>query len=261
MIQYLSLFRYLNQTFLTKMSRRLALVIGNNDYSKNELQNCVNDANKLAETLESVFYTVSRHINLKSEEMYECIQTFTESIQSNDFVIFFFAGHGVQWGDQNFLLPCDNNRISNGSNMQRYAINAQQMVDQMADRNPHVVIILLDCCRGYWVPSTRSDQSVGGIHEMKAPPGTLIAFACAPGKITPDKSLNSSNGIFTKYLLKHIITAGIDIDIILRRVANDVAIETNKAQQPFRVSSIVDEAVYVVPPGKYLLSLFSCVSA
>jgi uncharacterized caspase-like protein len=265
MIQYLSLFRYLNQTFLTKMSRRLALVIGNNDYSKNELQNCVNDATKLAETLEGVSYTVSLQLNLKSDQMYKCIKTFAKSIQSNDLIIFFFAGHGVQWGDQNFLLPCNNDEIEDGSDMQRIAINAQAMVDQMADMNPHAVIVLLDCCREYWVPSSiarGTDQSVGGLHEMEAPPGTLIAFACAPGKTTPDRSLNSENGIFTKYLLEHIKTPGIDVEIILRRVAKDVAKETNKKQQPFRVTSIIEEGVYIVPPGKCLLSLFlSCMSA
>ncbi|CAF3816661.1 unnamed protein product, partial [Rotaria sp. Silwood1] len=153
------------------------------------------------------------------------------------------------WGDRNFLLPCDNNQIETGNDMQRFAINAQNMVNEMAAKNPHVVIFLLDCCREYWMPKEgRSDgQSVGGLHEMKAPSGTLIAFACAPGEVTPDRSLGSENGIFTKYLLKHITTPGIDVEHILRRVAKDIAQETKNKQQPFRVSSIYEENVCVVP--------------
>jgi uncharacterized caspase-like protein len=241
------------------MSRKLALIIGNNEYSKNKLQNCVNDATTLAETLKGVSYTVNLQKNIGSTQMYNCIKTFAKSIQPADFIIFFFAGHGVQWGDQNFLLPCDNDQIENGHDMQRFAINAQWAVDQMADMNPHVVIILLDCCREYWLPKQgRSvDQSVGGLQQMRAPPETLIAFACAPGAITPDRTLNSKNGIFTKYLLKHITTPGIDIDVILRRVAKNVANETNNKQQPFRVSSLTEEDVYVVPLGKSLLNHFN----
>jgi hypothetical protein len=74
------------------------------------------------------------------------------SVESNDFIIFFFAGHGIQWGDQNFLLPCDNNKITTGEDMQRYAINAQSTVDGIAEKNPYLVLFLLDCCRNYWMP-------------------------------------------------------------------------------------------------------------
>jgi uncharacterized caspase-like protein len=237
------------------MFRRRALIIGNNDYSRNKLQNCVNDAIKLAETLEGVSYTVDLQKNLKSNEMYKCITKFAKLIKPNDFIIFFFAGHGIQWGDQNFLLPCDNNEIESGDDMQRFAISAQWAVDHMVGMNPHVVVILLDCCREYWRPQGRTGvQAAGGLQQMIAPSGALIAFACAPGKITPDRSSDSENGLFTKYLLKHITTPGIDIDVILRRVAQDVAKETNNQQQPFRVSSINKEDIYIVPPGKYLLN-------
>ena len=81
--------------------------------------------------------------------MYECIDAFTALIKPNDFVIFFFAGHGIQWGDQNFLLPCDDHKIKSGNDMQRYAINAQMTVDGMAEMNPNIVLFLLDCCRSY----------------------------------------------------------------------------------------------------------------
>ncbi|CAF3990276.1 unnamed protein product, partial [Rotaria sp. Silwood1] len=119
----------------------------------------------------------------------------------------------------------------------------------MSAKQPRVVIFLLDCCREYWLPKTRrsGDQSVVGLHEMKAPSGTIIAFACAAGETISDRSSGTENGIFTKYLLKHITTPDIDIDIILRRVAKDVGKETSNKQEPFRVSSIREENICVVP--------------
>jgi uncharacterized caspase-like protein len=191
--------------------------------------------------------------------MYTSIKKFTKSIQSGDFVIFFFAGHAVQWGDQNFLFPCDNDTIENRADICRYAINAQETIDRIADRDPRVVLFFLDCCRSYWLPkSGRScEQLVGGLNQMKAPPGTLIAFACAPGETTPDQALYSRNSIFTKYLLKHVTTPDIDVEKMLRRVANAIAIETKNKQLPYRVSSITEDDVYIVSSDKCLFDYFN----
>ena len=237
------------------MSRRLALIIGNNDYLNNPLKNCVNDAKCLAETLKQIkIFQVELQTNLKSEEMYECIKNFTKSIRRNDFVIFFFAGHGIQWGDQNFLLPCDNDKIIDGEDMQRYGINAQSSVDNMAKVNPYIVVFLLDCCRSYWMPNKNrlQNQQVGGLNQMKVPQQTLIAFACAAGQVVPDQSEASQNGLFTTYLIKHITTPGVHIETILLRVAKDIVTETDSAQRPFRVSSIISEDVYLIPQSKLI---------
>src|SRR5437660_1485131 len=93
-------------------------------------------------------------------------------------------------------LIIGNNDYSNG-------INAQQTIDQMANMGPQVVVFLLDCCRNYWLPKPRrnGEHYVGGLQQMKAPPGTLIGFACAPGETIPDQFSDSKNGIFTKHLL------------------------------------------------------------
>jgi len=238
------------------MSRKLALIIGNNDYSDKPLRNCVNDATCLANVLSHVENCqVKLKTDLKSEDMYECIKEFTASIKRNDFIIFFFAGHGIQWGDQNFLLPCDNGKIKSGDDMQRYAINAQSTVNRMAEMNPHIILFLLDCCRNYWMPVNTSNnralnQQIGGLNQMKAPRQTLIAFACGAGEVASDQSEASSNGLFTKYLLKRITTPDEHIETILRRVANDVAIETDYSQMPFRVSSIISDEVYLTSYGK-----------
>jgi uncharacterized caspase-like protein len=240
------------------MSRKLALIIGNNNYSNQPLRNCVNDATCLANVLRLVENCqVELQTNLESEEMYECIRNFTASIKKDDFIVFFFAGHGVQWGDQNFLLPCDNNKITNGDDIQNYGINAQLTVNSMAEKSPHIVLFLLDCCRSYSIPSKTSgdtgpDQQVGGLNKMTAPHQTLIAFACAAGEVVSDQSETSTNGLFTKYLLKHINTPNEHIETVLQKVANDVAAEINSSQIPFQTSSIIAKEIYLVRSGKHI---------
>lgn len=238
------------------MSRKLALIIGNNDYSKKPLTNCVNDATCLANVLRRVENCqVELKTNLKSEEMHNCIRDFTASIKRNDFIIFFFAGYGIQSDNQNFLLPCNNDIITSSNDIQHYAINAQMIVNEMAQMNPHIVLFLLDCCRSYWLPVKTTnniimDKQIGGLNPMKPPRQTLIAFACADGKVVSDQFEASKNSLFTKYLLKHITTPGEHIEANLCRVANDVAIESAYSQLPFQISSIMSDKVYLVSPGK-----------
>ena len=67
---------------------------------------------------------------------------------------------------------------------------------------------------------------------MVANVGTLIAFACAPGTIAVDASVQK-NGLFTKYLLKHIPTPNEDILRVLTDVTDGVMNESNSTQRPY----------------------------
>ena len=135
------------------MSRKLALIIGNNDYSTKPLRNCIADATSLANHLKCVENCqVDLQINLRSDNKYGCIQDFIKSIRHDNFVIFFFAGYGIQRGDQNFLLLCDDNKIKSDVDMKQYAINAQLIINRMAEINSNMILFLLDCCRSYWIP-------------------------------------------------------------------------------------------------------------
>ena len=69
-----------------------------------------------------------------------------------------------------------------------------------------------------------------GLARMDAPKGSLIAYATAPGEVAADGS--ERNGIFTKYLIKHMMTQNLPIEQVLKRVRIDVAAETNERQIP-----------------------------
>ena len=82
-----------------KTRRKLALVIGIGDYENcKKLKNTENDANDMSSALESIGFIVTRKVNLKRTEMRHVIIDFEDSIRAGDMVLFFFAGHGVQWG-------------------------------------------------------------------------------------------------------------------------------------------------------------------
>ena len=232
--------------------RRIALLIGNNKYTLNPLQNCVNDAKDMSAALSRVGFHVTTKTDLAYEKMDKQIEEFAGNIKSQDFVLFFFSGHGVQWEDQNYLIPCDDDRIKDWSDLKYRATNAQRFLELMSNRKPFTIIYLLDCCRTYWLPSIARSRDPGnmsrGMAPMSASGGSLIAFACAPGKTAADTAPNHRNGVFTYNLLKHITKPGEKVTDMMIHVTDGVATDTGDKQVPYTTSAIRRHDVYLVPP-------------
>ncbi|CAF3753952.1 unnamed protein product [Rotaria sp. Silwood1] len=239
----------------TESGRKLALVIGIGKYEHcEELQNPENDANDMSSILESIDFIVTKKLHLKRAEMQHVLIDFEHSIEPGDMVLFYFAGHGVQWEvcikDQNYLIFTDTPNLD-GAALNKSAINAQNILDTLSDRNPYVTIFLLDCCRKYHLrnpqvnardPGASEPKSIGLKAMHKA--GTLIAFACAPGTIAIEGK-GERNGLFTKHLLKNIKTANEDIQMILRDVTNGVIQESESKQIPFVTAALLKRDIYL----------------
>ena len=241
--------------------RRIALLIGNNKYTQNPLQNCVNDAKDMSAVLDRVGFHVTTKTDLAYEKMENQLEEFAGNIKSQDFVLFFFSGHGVQWEDQNYLIPCDDDRIKDWSDLKYRATNAQRFLELMSNRKPFTIVYLLDCCRTYCLPSIARSKDRGnmsrGMALMPASGGSLIAFACAPGKTALERASNGRNGIFTYHLLQHITKPGERVTDVMIDVAGGVAAETNGKQIPYTTSAILTRDFYIVPPKGGKLSLSS----
>lgn len=217
-------------------------MIGNDAYQKSRLFTCVNDATDLSDELKRIGFLVTTKVNLNHEAIEKEMRSFAASIKSDDLVLFFFAGHGVQWEDQNFLVPCDESRIEEGFDLKYRATYAQQFLEQISARNPSSIIYLLDCCREYWLPTPRR-----GMGHMKALANSVIFFASVPGTVVNDQAMNRRNGTFTYHLLRHIAKPSENIILMMNTVTNGVANETNGTQMPYVSSGLQEKQVYLVP--------------
>jgi hypothetical protein len=74
---------------------------------------------------------------------------------------------------------------------------------------------------------------------MDAPKGSLIAYATAPGEVAADGP--ERNGIFTKYLMKHMIEPNLPIELVLKQARIDVARATGGRQIPWESSSLMGD--------------------
>ncbi|CAF1014119.1 unnamed protein product [Adineta steineri] len=184
--------------------------------------------------------------------MDRAIETFVDDIRSGDFVLFFFAGHSVQSEDQNYLLPCDDDRIRNLPDLKYRAVNAQRALELMSAKAPFVIVYLLDCCRTYLLPSLAKSRateiSSRGMAPMIARGGSLVASACAPGETAADATSNGRNGLFTYHLLQQMTKPGENITMLMLDLTQAVATETNQKQIPYYTSSLQTRDVYLVPP-------------
>jgi uncharacterized caspase-like protein len=141
--------------------RKLALVIGNNNYSREEskLRHCINDASDLSDLLKSIHFNVTTHFDLTNAGMVSNIIAFKKTIIDGDLVLFYFSGHGYQVKDKNYLMPVDDDKIETEEDVEDYAVCVETTIDRLAKTNrSHVTMFILDCCRKYWpknMPKTK----------------------------------------------------------------------------------------------------------
>ena len=231
---------------------RKALVIGNDSYTKNSLSSCVNDANDLAAVLQTLGFAVTLGINCSHQQTSSLIRTFGRNIENQDFLLFFFSGHGVQHKQRNYLLPVEaDNEIMEEDDIETTSIDAQNTLERFASKTSYITIFILDCGRPYVLPSQRRARGLLntglGLHPMVPPGGTLLQFACAPGTLAIDGDTRERNGLYTKHLLRHIATPNKDLEKMLNLVSAGVYMESQGNQIPHRVSTImIGDPIYLV---------------
>ncbi|MGD8652076.1 MAG: caspase domain-containing protein, partial [Desulfobacterales bacterium] len=216
---------------------RLALVIGNSAYQTASLKNPLNDAEDMAATLRKLGFKVILKKDADQRSMEDAIRSFGRQLRNGGIGLFYFAGHGLQIGGRNYLIPVDA-RIESESDVKYEAVDAGRVLGKMEDARNQLNIVILDACRNNpYARAFRSDQS--GLARMDAPTGSLIAYATAPGDVAADGP--ERNGIFTKHLIQHMKTPNLTIEQVLKRVRIDVARQTNGLQIPWESSSLMGD--------------------
>jgi hypothetical protein len=235
-----------------KADRRVAFVVGNGAY-KNvaQLPNPPVDAKAMASVLRNVGFEVVEGTNLTRDKMTERLLEFGKKAQGADVAVFFYAGHGIAISGSNYLLPIDADIKSEMDVKLGAAINIDLTLDQtMSDAK--VKLVFLDACRDNPFAAkiksnsaTRSVSVQSGLAEMKSGEGTLIAFATGPGQTALDGQ-EGTNSPFTRALIAHITTPGVEIQQAMTEVRAQVNEETNKGQLPWGHTNLIG-SVYLNP--------------
>lgn len=224
------------------LAERVAMVLGNSAYAHaNPLPNAANDASDIAARLTEIGFDVHLGQDLSRTETLQLVEDFGKSLQSDDVALFFYAGHGVQIGTENYIIPVDADPTDEQSLVDQ-SVKLQTVLRTMELRADHRIVIL-DACRNN--PFTEKLASRGmagetrGLAKVEAGVGSFIVFSTQPGNVALDG--DGRNSPFTTALLRHIGAPGDDLHKLMLKVRADVVTATSETQVPWENSSLLDE--------------------
>ncbi len=228
---------------------RYALVVGNSAYKgAASLANPGNDASAMAEALDGLGFETTLLLDATGNETVTRFAAFNRQSQGAEIALFYFAGHGVQVGAQSFLLPTDVATDSEET-LRFSAIDAGWIVSEM-EKRAEVSLVILDACRDNPFPELlrSGSRSVGISRGLGLIPlsgkGAIVAYAAAAGRVADDGE--SSHSPYTEALLAEIDAPGVEVGLMLRRVAGRVIEKTGGTQRPELLVRLIEE-VYLNP--------------
>lgn len=225
------------------VEKRVALVFGNAAYPHSPLRNPVNDARAMAATLRETGFQVIARENATKQQMERAVGEFSRALTPGSVALFYYAGHGMQVNGRNFLVPVDA-QIASEQAVRLEALDVDVVLEQIAASGSDVNLVVLDACRNN--PFERRFRSTGGgLAQINAPKGTLIAYATAPGKVAADGA--GRNGLYTSKLVEAIKTPGIPLEEVFKRVRIEVSRESKDEQTPWEASSLVGNFYFLGP--------------
>lgn len=228
-------------------ANRKALVIGNDNYKfVSKLANAREDAKVMAESLTNVGYKVTLKLDLSEKEMKAALRGFKTQVEAGDEVAFFYAGHGVQLANSNYLVPVD--VAGEGEEqMKDEGISLQRILDDMSEKKAKFTLAMIDACRDN--PFKTNGRAIGGNGRGLAPTtaatGQMVVFSAGTGQQALDKlgpNDKDKNGLFTRIFVREMQKPGVSVDRVVRSVRGEV-VNMAKSVGHEQVPAIYDQVV------------------
>lgn len=209
---------------------RVALVVGNANYSNNPLVNPVNDAQSVAAALRAAGFEVTEKYNLVEDSLNTQISDFSYSFNNpNTVALFYYAGHGIQYNGKNYLVPIGADNMEEETEAEWRCVPLERIASKMQDAGNRLNIIILDACRSFRLPRVTRTIQNGLVEYREKLPESLIVYSTSPGHVADDRS-GTKNGLFTENLLKHLRTPGLEARDMFLKVQKEVE-ESSKGRQ------------------------------
>jgi uncharacterized caspase-like protein len=125
---------------------RVALVIGNGAYEKvPELPNPPRDAADVGRALERLNFRVTQVKNATAQEMRKAVVEFGRSAEGSDMAVVFYAGHGMEVGGENWLIPVSA-ELRSDADIESEAVSLRSISAQVSKAR-QLGLVILDACR------------------------------------------------------------------------------------------------------------------
>jgi TPR repeat protein len=231
---------------------RVALVVGNSAYtSLPQLRNPANDSALLADTLTSIGFEVVRVNDVDQPGLLAAVERFGELARGAEVAVFYFAGHGVQFGGTNYLLPVEAT-LGSEADLRGQGLDVDLVIEKFKAAVPRSGVLILDACRDNPLPVGVAGATRGlkvaaltsGLARVEGVSGILIAYATAPGQVAYDGA--GANSPFVAALSHYLGEPGLGVSDLFIRVRQRVMESTAGAQIPW-VEEALLEPLYMHP--------------
>ena len=229
---------------------RVALVVGNSAYrAAAPLANPLNDARDVAAALKTAGFVVVQALDADRAKLDAALRAFADKLSSADVALFFYAGHGLQVGLHNYLVPVDA-KLERERDLEFETVRLDFVLRQMEiDRDGKTTIVILDACRDNPLArnlarsmGTRSTAVGLGLAPASTGLGTFIAYSTQPGNVALDGV--GRNSPFTAALVRHM-TARRNLPATMIEVRKDVVAATGGRQVPWDHSALTGDFYFV----------------
>jgi mucosa-associated lymphoid tissue lymphoma translocation protein 1 len=166
----------LSQQQNEKAPDKVALLIGNSLYEHpvhKPLHLPAKDVHAMSCILRKFGFQTISLVDLRFSEMVKALELFYDLVKQGVHAIFYYAGHGFQARNHQYLMPVD----ADDKYDLRRAIRAEGIVYQLQQQGAGLSLVILDCCR----IDIDWSQSKNGLPQYPEIGTAIIANCCCPG--------------------------------------------------------------------------------
>jgi hypothetical protein len=238
---------------LAQAPKRVALVIGNGAYQNvAKLTNPHKDATAIANLFKKAgFDWVQMRQDVGNLDFKRALREFMDAATDADIAVVYYAGHGIQVRDMNYMIPVDA-KLATEIDAEDEAVSLDRIVAALEPAK-RLRLVILDACRDNPFQRmmrrrvTMRAAPSGGLAKMEPTLGdTLIAYAAKAGSTAEDGD-GAANSPFAAALLKHLAEPGLDIRLAFGRVRDEVLKLTHNKQEPFVYGSLGGSNIALIP--------------
>jgi tetratricopeptide (TPR) repeat protein len=225
-------------------SRRIALIVGNGAYKNvHALENPPRDARLIAGALRDIgFQTVTLANDLTRDKFFEALHAFAGEAEKADWAVVYYAGHGLEIGGVNYLVPVDA-KLAADRDAEIEAVALEQVIAAVGGARK-LRLVLLDACRDNpFAPTMQRTMALKlvdkGLSNIEPEAGFMVVYAAKHGETALDGEGGDSP--FAIALARDIREPRVEVRKLFDIVRDDVWSASKHQQQPFTYGS---------PPGR-----------
>lgn len=237
-------------------TQRVALLIGNGGYDGADwdgLANAPNDVERLCGVFAKAGFRVIRLIDVDAVTARKAVEEFAALTAAADTALIYYAGHGFEFGGENYLVPVDAPRLASKNGLAEHFLPLDALMG--AARAKRFNLFFLDACRSFDAVVELTDLDPGGrdgaVSTIGLPRGGkgVVFYSTVKGSPALDDAPPEADAIspFAAAIAKYSATPGLELDQYLKIVARDVEERTRP---------VIDPAQYPVRYGQFREDFF-----